>query len=232
MKDRLQNLRQYFFPLRQWLADRLTSLHYQAIIMMALLMLSILALTVGATFLAYQRTSQVLAESRDRELARLSADRLTEDLIDLARNLRILADLEQMRSGEPTIQEQVLDQGRELIIDFINQDAGVVILDANGFVSVTRPFRPDLIGKDHSQQPYFQQARAFPYPDFFFSDILQEPTTGENMIVIAAPIVDASGKFVGVLTGRFYLAFQRLGQEIQKLSIGDKGYAYLIDKNG
>jgi signal transduction histidine kinase len=35
-----------------------------------------------------------------------------------------------------------------------------------------------------------------------------------------------------VLAGRFYVRFQRIGEEIQKLQVGDVGEAYLIDRNG
>jgi signal transduction histidine kinase len=214
------------------LSDWLTQLRAQAILLIILLLSLVLLLTVGVTFLAYQRVSQVLAESRDQELARVSADRLAESMADFARGLKVLADLDQMQSGEPTLQEQTLDAGRELIADFTNQDGGVIILDANGFVSVTRPFRPDLIGQDFSRESYFQNARALPAAAFFFSDILPEPGTGEDIIVIAVPIINREGDFVGVVAGRFYLQFQRLGQEIQKLKVEGEGTAYLVDKTG
>jgi signal transduction histidine kinase len=37
---------------------------------------------------------------------------------------------------------------------------------------------------------------------------------------------------VGIIAGRFYINFQSLGEEIQKLQIGEKGIAYLVDRNG
>lgn len=219
---------QFHEQARNWV----TQLRAQAIMLIILLLSLILMLTVGVTFLAYQRVSQSLAESRDRELAKVSAERLSESMRDFAQGLKILADQEQMKSGEPTLQEQTLAAGRELIADFTNHDGGVIILDSQGFVSVTRPFRPDLIGQDFSQELYFQNGRAFPASTFFFSDIVQEPGTGEDIIVIAVPIINTAGDFMGVIAGRFYLSFQRLGQEIQKLKVGEEGIAYLVDRNG
>ena len=218
----------YYQKFRDWM----TQLRSQAILLIILLLSSILLLTVGVTFLAYQQVAQSLAESRDQELAKISAERLSESMLDFARGLKILADLEEMQTGEPTIQEQTLERGRDLISEFTNYDGGIIILDDEGFVGVTRPFRPDLIGQDFSQEPYFTQARAFPNNPFFFSDIIKEPGTDEDIIVITVPIVNTNGQFMGVIAGRFYLSFQRLGQEIQKLRVGEEGIAYLVDRTG
>jgi signal transduction histidine kinase len=218
--------RDYYQNFRSWF----TQLRAQAIALIILLLLLMLILTVGVTFLAYQQVSQSLAESRDQELASVSAERLSESLEAFARGLKTLAGQTEMQSGEPTIQKVTLERGRELITDFTNHDGGIIILDANGRVSVTEPLRPDLIGQDFSKEPYFQSARSL--RTFTFSDIIKEPGSGEDVIVIAAPVINFKGEFMGVIAGRFYLSFQRLGQEIQKLKVGDEGTAYLVDRNG
>ena len=230
MKQLIQStpIPKYYQKFRDWM----TQLRSQAILLIILLLSSILLLTVSVTFLAYQRVAQSLAESRDQELAKISAERLSESMLDFARGLKILADLEEMQTGEPTIQEQTLERGRDLISEFTNYDGGIIILNDEGFVGVTRPFRPDLIGQDFSQEPYFTQARAFPNNPFFFSDIIKEPGTDEDIIVITVPILNADGQLMGVIAGRFYLSFQRLGQEIQKLRVGEEGIAYLVDRTG
>ncbi|MEM7346117.1 MAG: cache domain-containing protein, partial [Chloroflexota bacterium] len=208
-----------------------TQLRAQAISLTVLLLLLMSGLTVGVTFLAYRQISQSLAESGNQALATIAATRLSERMEDFLRGLSTLADQVEMKSGEPTQQEATLNRGRELISDFTNSDGGIIILDANGFVSVTRPFRPDLIGQDFSQEPYFQQARNL--QTFTFSDIIKEPGTNQDVIVIATPIIGLDNSFVGVIAGRFYLSFQQQGQEIQKLRTGkEEGTAYLIDRNG
>lgn len=213
--------------LRGWI----TQLRAQAILLIILLLSLMLILTTGVTFLAYRQVSQSLAESRDQQLAIVSAERLSESMEGFARGLRTLANQGEMQTGEPTLQERTLERGPDLIADFINHDGGIIILDANGFVSVTKPFRPDLVGQDFSTEPYFQNARALP-TSTFFSDIIKEPGSGEDIIVIAVPIVNLNNDFVGVIAGRFYLSFQRLGQEIQKLRVGKQGTAYLVDRQG
>lgn len=207
----------------------ITELRAQAILLTILLLSLMLILTVGVTFLAYQQISQSLAESRDQELASVSAERLSESIEAFVRGLRTLANQTEMQSGEPTLQQGTLERGRDLVADFTT-DGGIIILNANGFVSVTEPFRPDLIGQDFSQEPYFKD--AFALRTSTFSDIIKEPGSGEDIIVIAVPIEKPDGQFMGVIAGRFYLSFQRLGQEIQKLRVGDEGTAYLVDRQG
>ncbi len=220
---------------RTWLYrviyDWITQLRSQAILLTVLLLLMMTALTVGVAFMAYRQVSQTLAESRDQELAIVGAERLSEQMGSLLRGLLVLADQPEMQSGEPTIQEATLSRGRELVADLTNRDGGIIILDARGFVSVTRPFRPDLIGQDFSGETYFKNARD--QLTFTFSDIIKEPGTDQDVIVISVPIIDRMHNgFMGVLAARYYTNFQRLGPEIEKLKVGAKGIAYLVDRNG
>ncbi len=217
--------RSHLYGLRAWI----TELRAQAILLTILLLSLMLILSVGVTFLAYQQISQSLAESRDQELASVSAERLSESIEAFVRGLRTLANQTQMQSGEPTVQRDLLKLAPDLVADFTN-DGGIIILDEKGFVSVTEPFRPDLIGQDFSQEPYFRETSALRTSTF--SDIIKEPGSGEDIIVIAVPIEKPNGQFVGVIAGRFYLSFQRLGQEIQKLRVGEEGTAYLVDRQG
>lgn len=221
-----ESFRRFFEGVYNWL----TQLRAQAIALILLLLLLMTTLTVGVAFLAYRQISQSLAESRDQELAIVGAERLSGRMESLTRGLSTLASQPEMQSGEPTIQEATLNRGRGLTADFTNRDGGIIILDANGFVSVTKPFRPDLIGQDFSREPYFQRARAL--RTFVFSNVIKEPDTNQDVIVIAVPIIDFNGNFVGVIAGRFYIGFQGLGREIQKLKVGEKGTAYLVDRNG
>ncbi len=216
---------QRYRGLKNWI----TELRAQAIVLTILLLSLMLILSVGVTFLAYQQISQSLAESRDQELAIVSAERLSESIEAFVRGLKTLANQTEMQSGEPTLQKDILKRVPDLVTDFTS-DGGIIILDAKGFVSVTEPLRPDLIGQDFSQEPYFKQALALRTSTF--SDIIKEPGSGEDIIVIAVPIEKPNGDFVGVIAGRFYLSFQRLGQEIQKLRVGEEGTAYLVDRTG
>jgi signal transduction histidine kinase len=210
--------------------NTVTQLRAQALGLILLLLTLMTALTVGVVFLAFQQVSQSLAESRDQELVVVGAGRLSSRMEDLIRGLSVLARQPEMRSGEPTLQEATLERGTDLLIDFINWDGGVIILDANGVVSITKPRRPDLVGQNFSQEPYFQQASAL--RTFVFSNVIKEPGTGQDVIVLAVPIIGFNDEFLGVIAGRFYVGFQGLGREIQKLKVGEQGDAYLVDNSG
>ncbi|MBN1992240.1 MAG: HAMP domain-containing protein [Anaerolineae bacterium] len=208
----------------------LTHLRAQVLALLLLILLLMTSLTSGVAFLAFRQVSQSLAESRDQELVVVGAGRLSGRMENLIRGLSVLARQPEMKSGEPTLQEATLERGRELLIDFTNWDGGVIILDANGFVSVTKPLRLDLIGQDFSQESYFQRVRAL--RTFVFSNIVKEPGTNKDIIAVAVPITGLDGNFAGAIVGRFYVDFQGMGREILKLKVGEKGSAYLVDQSG
>jgi signal transduction histidine kinase len=209
------------------LYDRWAGLQVQALIFTILPLALLLALAVGSIFYAYQQVAEKLALSRNQELARVSADRLSENMAGFVRVLTTMSNLDIVRSGDPTLQKNALTQARDLLIDF---DGGVIVLNKDGIVTVTEPYRPDIQGQGFSNHTYFQSTRAL--RSFTFSDIAQEAGSGEDIIVVAVPIISADGEFQGVLAGRFYVRFQRIGEEIQKLQVGEVGEAYLIDRNG
>src|SRR5512144_2854983 len=117
--------RQYYRAIRHWFSE----LRAQAIVLIILLLLLMLVLGVGVTFLAYQQVSQSLAESRDQELANVSAERLSESIEGFVRGLKTLAIQTEMQSGEPTVQQATLQRVPDLVADFTD-DGGIIILDA------------------------------------------------------------------------------------------------------
>jgi signal transduction histidine kinase len=214
---------------RLWTAffNRWRGLRVQALVFTILPLAVMLALAVGAVFYAYQQVAEGLALSRDQELARVSAERLGENMTNFVRVLTTIADLDLVTGGDVGLQRTALTQARDLFTDF---DGGVLLLNADGIVTITEPYRPDLLGQDLSSQSYFQSTRAL--HSYTFSDIIREAGSGEDIIVVAVPILAHDGTFQGVLTGRFYVRFQRIGEEIQKLHVSNVGEAYLIDRNG
>jgi two-component system sensor histidine kinase UhpB len=204
----------------------------------------VLALVVGTGFYAYQQMVQSLLIARDQELAKVSAERLSDNIRGYADLLVALANSDEMRSRDARRQEGVLSRSQDLLEVF---DGGVAVLDERGVVTVTDPAHGNLVGQNLAVHPYFQNTRALRQPTF--SDIFQEMGSGEEAIVVAVPILGTDGDFRGVIRGGFNLREQivstqeiirddfnlsrrRLGQEIRNLKIGDEGYAYLVDRNG
>ena len=226
------------------LRDSWGGLSVLALVWTVLPLALVLALVVGTGFYAYQRVVQSLLIARDQELARVSAERLSDNIRGYADLLVALANSDEMRSGDAQRQEDVLSRSHDLLEVF---DGGVAVLDERGMVTVTDPAHGELVGQNLAVHPYFQTTRALRQPTF--SDIFQEMGSGEDAIVVAVPILGTEGDFRGVIRGGFNLREQivstqeilqddfspshrRLGQEIRNLKIGDEGYAYLVDRNG
>ena len=70
----------------------------------------VLALVVGTGVYAYQRVVQSLLIARDQELARVSAERLSDNIRNYADLLVALANSDEMRSGDAQRQEDVLSR--------------------------------------------------------------------------------------------------------------------------
>jgi signal transduction histidine kinase len=206
---------------------KLDSLQILALFFTALPLAVLLGVSVAAVFYVYQQVAEQLALGRDQEVARISADRLSENMASFVRVLTTISNLDIVTSGNPTLQMNALTQARDLLIDF---DGGVMVLNAEGVVTATEPYRPDLLGQTLVDRPYFQMTRQM--RGFTFSDITQEESSGEDVIVVGVPIVSRGGEFQGVLAGRFYVQFQRIGEEIRKLRGENVGEAYLIDRQG
>lgn len=206
---------------------KLDSLSFLAVIVTALPLTVLLGLSVAAVFYVYQQVAEQLALGRNEEIARISADRLSENLAGFVRVLTTISRLDIVRGGDPAQQKNALVQARDLLLDF---DGGVIVLNQEGICTVTEPYRPDLLGQDFSSRPYFQVTRQTKLVTF--SDIMQEEGSGEDIIVVAVPILSRDGEFRGVLSGRFYVQFQRIGEEIRKLYSDEVGEAYLIDRKG
>ncbi len=205
----------------------LDSLSFLAVLVTVLPLTVLLGLSVAAVFYVYQQVAEQLALGRNEEIARISADRLSENLAGFVRVLTTISRLDIVRSGDPAQQQNALTQARDLLLDF---DGGVIVLNQAGICTVTEPYRPDLLGQDFSSRPYFQTTRQMKLVTF--SDIMQEEGSGEDIIVVAVPILSREGEFRGILSGRFYVQFQRIGEEIRKLHSDEVGEAYLIDRKG
>jgi len=79
--------------------DRWASLRVQALLFTILPLAIMLALAVGSVFYAYQQVAEKLARSRDQELARVSADRLSENTAGFVRVLTTLSNLVSQAKG-------------------------------------------------------------------------------------------------------------------------------------
>ncbi|HEY85429.1 MAG TPA: GAF domain-containing protein, partial [Chloroflexi bacterium] len=188
-------------------------------------------------FIAYQQVTENLVIERDRELTALLATQLSAGMAEQANLLReytgLLADPTRpayLNGDNPVALRQILMEARGRF-DIFN--SGVLLINGQGIVVAAEPERPEIIGQNWSDRPYFRQMLRFPATTF--SNITPDGPNGEEVIVIAVPIVGQQGQFLGVIAGLLRLDASTANlvySQIMTPRIGESGSAYVVDGNG
>ncbi len=186
---------------------------------------------IGAGLFAYQQMTTYLVVDRDRQLATLIAANVTETINGYAGVLETLASNVDLQSPVTRIRNNALADAAQALEVF---DAGVVILDSEGTVKSVDPGVADapatLQVPPTLDAAYVATLRA--ERQTLVSHVLADPRNGENVIVFGAPMLDQQKRFVGALLGGVYLRDADLGAAVKRLTIGDHGFAYLVDPQG
>ena len=192
---------------------------------------TIILLAVAVTiYFAYQRITENLVVGRNQQLTQLSAGQLASGLNSYVDTLTTLTRTADMYSGDPSRQATAIDQAANQLLVF---DGGVLVLDQFGYVVVTRPVQPNLMGRDWSNQDFYRQIVRG--GSAVFSDILQTDPNRPDVIAIAVPILNDIGEFRGTLVGTFQISgssYSAFYGGIIKLRLGESGSTYLVDSNG
>jgi two-component system sensor histidine kinase UhpB len=190
---------------------------------LALLMIGLMLMAV----LSYQRVVAALLLDRDRQLAVLSANRISQDLdiyVDPLEAMAVEWSDDLSRSGR----EPILQDPPSGVLQLFN--AGVVIVDANGRVLEAAPARAAPLGNHVALRSYFVRAKRSLRP--VFSSVTTDARTGEDMVVIAVPVLDEADEFGGAVIGAIHLHTSPLGEPLRRLVVGDEGFAYMVDSEG
>ena len=192
----------------------------------------VLAVVAVIAVNAYDRVARNGVTQRDAELARVSAARLSERLEQHTLALQRLAADGAVRSLEAARVERVLERAAP---EFFVFDGGLIVYDAHGVAIASRPpFRASQPQWSRFADPSLLEVlRATLRPAF--SNVLTDPTSGHDVLLITVPVLDADGEFAGALAGMLQLRFSLLGAtfaEVLELKSGRSGFAYLVDSRG
>jgi len=193
-----------------------------------ILPLSFVIFGVIATDLyASQQTVTSLLIERHRQLATLSAARVSEKVEGYVRVLETLAATPEIQSNSASVQLNKL-QISSVALEIFN--AGVVITNEEGRVldEMTAPTLP--INPIVAEQNYFRQIRTQGTPAV--SDVIPDALNNRSIIVIAVPIVDKQKTFRGALLGMISLNNTPLGDTVRQVRFGKEGYVYVVDGQG
>jgi signal transduction histidine kinase len=220
----------------------LTTLRIQAVLWTLLPLTLIMLMVSSVGVFAYNRVVERLVEERDSELARISAARLSENMRGYEDLLDAVANSEPMQTGAFPSQKNIFLTAIQ-IGTFKDFDGCVSLLDANGVVSISAVstsasmdargreiFKEQLCevaGEDYRAEDFFLIPMRTNEP--YFTDVRDDPATGEPQVVVSVPIYNEQDQFIGVLAGAFLLENETLGQEIAGLDVGT---AFLVDRTG
>jgi signal transduction histidine kinase len=192
------------------------------------------AIILGAValviFIAYQQVTEDLVIERDQDLTRLVASQLATELTGFTNVLAALARTADIYRADPQSQQAALERANNRLVVF---DGGVLILNTFGTVVAAQPARPDALGADWSDRPYFHQILRSSGP--VFSSIVPDGPQGQEVIAVAVPITDEQGEFRGTIVGLFQVGEVTVSPfygTIVKLRWGESGSAYLVDSQG
>jgi serine phosphatase RsbU (regulator of sigma subunit)/anti-sigma regulatory factor (Ser/Thr protein kinase) len=181
-------------------------------------------------YLAYERSSQKEVLASNRQLAYLSASRLSEELVKFSDELVRLARTEANYPNNQLRQDVELHKASQRLSIF---DGGVVLLDQFGKVVATEPERPAILGEDWSNRIYFR--RLLTGERTTYSNIAADGLDGTRVIVIAVPITDPEGANLGAVAGMFRLGEPTLSAfyaSLVRLRLARTNSVYLVDGYG
>ena len=179
---------------------------------------------------AYERVARDVVQQRDTELARISAARLSDGLRQHSQTLQSVAADEHVQSMDVSLVISALQEAPGQLDVF---DAGVVVYDIDGIAVWSRPATPRRRTTDFPLELQFEEVRETLRPTF--SDVFYDEISGEDVILVAVPVVDDDGEFKGVVAGLHTVRYSPLGSsyaELLEFTAGRSGYAYLVDGNG
>lgn len=182
------------------------------------------------TFIAYQQVTEDLVIERDKQVTRLSASQLSNELDNYTQILTEVARAAGLRSDGLERRLTALQEAANRLVVF---DGGVLVLDTHGVVIAALPGRLETIGRDWSNRGYFRQLVRSPQP--VYSDILADGPQNVDVIAAAVPIFGDRGEVLGVLVGMFRTRAASVSSfygGIVKQRLVENGEMYLVDGKG
>ena len=188
---------------------------WQPRILAGIVLLTLAGLIAGAvySYLSYRESAAQLIIERDRQVAVLTAVRLSDELSKLGADLQTVARSPSLYLGFSDQQRQALRRARQRLTMF---DAGVIFMDNSGRVRETVPERWEIMGKDMSDQEFFRSMLTDDPPAIHFSKVLEVGPDGVPVIAVTVPVQGENDELVGVLSGLFRLGESRVERVLRQ----------------
>ncbi len=184
--------------------------------------IAVAALPVLAVGLLALRSMSNSLEKEIKEKNYIIAKSITGDLERyLNEPLRILKQIRELSKKRIVSENEMNEYLSSLVSQYPIFDV-IRILDQEGVVTYVAPFDENVLGLDMSSQPYYRIALETDKPHWSHTVILSQ--THQPTLTLTLPL--KNGMVVG------YLNLSELNRVIDKVKIGEKGYALIVDSNG
>ncbi|MFH2065187.1 MAG: methyl-accepting chemotaxis protein [Pseudomonadota bacterium] len=174
---------------------------------------------------------QTLAEQRASMTAETLAKMTELALTEEAKLIKEIAmDFHVVRAAESRDNQEAIAAANETLSKKLHtlgsNYENILAIDQNGIL-FSDSAGGKLAGMNVKDREYFQAAIK---GDVAVSDALKSKGTGAVVIMVAAPILDSSGKIVGVAGTAIKIDF--LIDKIVSTKIGETGYPFMLNKDG
>jgi len=190
---------------------------------LTLLMLVIIVPVIfGTVYLLVNRSRTYITDQRVEQL--ISTHNVVSSKVDIwldfnVRSLDQMVNLPSIRSMDSEIQHPILTE-------MTNIYPHMYLVSTTDLSGVNIARSDDANMKDYSDRTWFTGARN---DSPLTLQTLVGKTSGEPALVASIPIKDASGSVIGV--GMFASDLTTIAQEVEVNTIGEAGYAYVIDSD-
>lgn len=160
----------------------------------------------------------------NEQYAKKLASNTNELLVTMQQNINAIAKISGRSQG---MDAQLFDDLFQENTQYFNS---IVVADANRIV---RALSPHTIGIEVGDQLTSAQSKMAVSLKAPFISNPYRATTGRYIILISAPIVDASGAYQGFVGGTIYLEDKNvLSTMLKEHFFGNGSYVYVVEKNG
>ncbi|MGZ8252796.1 MAG: HAMP domain-containing protein, partial [Methylophilaceae bacterium] len=192
----------------------------------------IVSLLFGVLMIAVAVLFVVLAEEQIRQTAITQQIALVKTLAQ-SLDEQVTARHNALISIAKTLPQSIIDKPEHLQ-EFLSSQmvlpnlfTNTLVYAPDGTVLASHPFKPNYRGtKLLSSMEYIHHTRETGEP--YISKLFISPVSGQPLIVMTAPVIDAKGKVIAIIGGSQYLRKDNLFSGLSDVKIGKTGYLALI----
>ena len=204
------------------------SLAIKMSMVMSLLVVGILTLVAIFAFLYLEKEFMATTSSQQYSMVEVIADEIDSKILTTQRQIVALSstlasdDLRDLNQADRFLKMQP--------DELETFDSGIFLLSGSGKLLAAYPAAQELIGKDYSYRDYFRKT-VFTGKPTISEPFLSTRKHRHPVITFTAPILDSSGRLLGMLCGSLDLMKPNYLGKLAGSRLGEHGYLYLYNQH-